>query len=380
MAPLNASVAVIVALLAASHAFTSLPSFTTRSSTTSINLLFDRNEKDDIGNKKEQTSAQDERSTLEFSDLEPLEQTEARRQRFAAELGNREKFVEFGDELWDLREEMDNLSQRLVSAMTEGRDALEDHTRDRLREVESRDPELTYLLELTELEVATQEGRMEDAVRHRENALAARSCLPHFNLEGLWVGKYGSHGYEMINVTYVGDTLVAYKVTGDKNVPKGEITFQADLHPLRYTGNPTLRPEGALNPIQLTDRAAQKWGTRQLPRYNGLGQVAEEGFKNHQWMDGQLIIIGSDYFSFAWLPIEQQIFFGRPAPELALKMLRDRGTMRVFSKPVTSDDEVEVQMAYAQRCLEISDECFEDDGGSQVGCLWDNGDEECFFE
>ena len=35
----------------------------------------------------------------------------------------------------------------------------------------------------------------------------------------------------MINVTYVGDTLIAFKVTGDKNVPRGEITFQADLTP-----------------------------------------------------------------------------------------------------------------------------------------------------
>lgn len=37
----------------------------------------------------------------------------------------------------------------------------------------------------------------------------------------------------MINVTYVGDQLIAYKVTGDKSVPRGEITFQADLNPLR---------------------------------------------------------------------------------------------------------------------------------------------------
>ena len=37
----------------------------------------------------------------------------------------------------------------------------------------------------------------------------------------------------MINVTYHGDLLIAYKVTGDKNVPRGEITFQVDLNPLR---------------------------------------------------------------------------------------------------------------------------------------------------
>jgi hypothetical protein len=28
--------------------------------------------------------------------------------------------------------------------------------------------------------------------------------------------RYGHNGYEMINVTYQGDQLIAYKVTGDK--------------------------------------------------------------------------------------------------------------------------------------------------------------------
>ena len=115
----------------------------------------------------------------------------------------------------------------------------------------------------------------------------------------------------MINVTYVGDTLLAFKVTGDKNVPRGEITFQADLSPNalrkfqesgrrnRYKSKDS--QQKPLEPILLTDKAASKWGTRQLPRYRGLGQVAESGFKNSRWMDGQLIIIGEEYFSFAWV-------------------------------------------------------------------------------
>jgi Cyclin D1 binding domain len=117
----------------------------------------------------------------------------------------------------------------------------------------------------------------------------------------------------MINVTYAGDTLIAYKVTGDKNVPRGEITFQADLTPnavrkLRngdYIGKMSKatsdRSQKHLEPIMLTEKAASKWGTRQLPRYRGFGQVAEPGFINHKWMDGQLIIIGEEYFSFAWV-------------------------------------------------------------------------------
>ena len=43
--------------------------------------------------------------------------------------------------------------------------------------------------------------------------------------------RYGDHGYEMINITYSGETLIATKVTGDRNVPKGEVTFTVDLAP-----------------------------------------------------------------------------------------------------------------------------------------------------
>lgn len=133
------------------------------------------------------------------------------------------------------------------------------------------------------------------------------------NKHGRLPFRYGNNGYEMINVTYAGDTLIAYKVTGDKNVPRGEITFQADLTPnavrqLRngdFIGNKVSkapdRSQKSLEPIMLTEKAATKWGTRQLPRYKGLGQVAEPGFINHKWMDGQLIIIGEEYFSFAWV-------------------------------------------------------------------------------
>merc|ERR1711908_108211 len=97
-------------------------------------------------------------------------------------------------------------------------------------------------------------------------------------------------------------------------------------------------------------------GTKQLPRYAGSGQVAEENFSNNQWMEGQLIVIGTEYFSFAWIPIEQQIFFGRPSPELAIKMLREQGVHglrppREFEAPPTVDDNVELQKDFARRCL-----------------------------
>lgn len=96
---------------------------------------------------------------------------------------------------------------------------------------------------------------------------------------------------ELVNVTYIGDTLIARKVTGDKNVPKGEISFQVDLSPLLFHKNSQNSDENALPPIILSEDASNKWGTKELTRYRGLGQVAEEGFKNNQWMEGQVRLI-----------------------------------------------------------------------------------------
>jgi hypothetical protein len=189
----------------------------------------------------------------------------------------------------------------------------------------------------------------------------------------------------MINVTYAGDTLVAFKVTGDKNVPRGEITFQADLSPLS-SRRPRKSSKMALEPIMLTDKAAKKWGTTQLPRYHGLGRVAEEGFLNSQWMEGQFIVIGEEYFSFAWVPIEHQIFFGRPSAELALKMLRDDGVssfkVNSWNKPPSTNDDVTVWKAFAAHCLERTEETIEEElFGNEFSCIWHGMDtEECYFQ
>ncbi len=203
--------------------------------------------------------------------------------------------------------------------------------------------------------------------------------------------RYGQHGYEMINVTYHGDLLIAYKVTGDKNVPRGEITFQVDLNPLRKkvvggdsSGDPS--PVEQLQPISLTENAAKKWGTSQLPRHKGLGQVAEAGFKKNQWMEGQLIIIGEEYFSFAWVPIEQQIFFGRPSPELALKMLRESGSKSIapakeWKTAPSMDADVLEQKEFITSCLEMTSENVDELDGEPFGCIWTGNDsEECYFE
>jgi len=170
-------------------------------------------------------------------------------------------------------------------------------------------------------------------------------------------------------------------------VPKGEITFQVDLSPIKPKVIGGDKLDMPLQPISLTEKAAKKWGTKQLPRYRGLGRVAEPGFTNEQWMEGQLILISQEYFSFAWVPIETQIFFGRPSPELALKMLRENGVaaapgLKSWESPPSIDADVDVLKDFAATCLDLTTEDVEESlQGDPFSCIWHGVDtEECFFQ
>jgi len=125
---------------------------------------------------------------VEFLNLEPLADSHQRRERKARDSLLEERFASYGDDLWDLRTDMEKLSEDLVNAMHDG---VPEHSRirDTLHELEQRDPEIVYKIELEYMMQAEQDGRDADAEMHREAAMAARSCLPQFNLEGLWVGK-----------------------------------------------------------------------------------------------------------------------------------------------------------------------------------------------
>ena len=137
-----------------------------------------------------------------------------------------------------------------------------------------------------------------------------------FTLSSFYHYRYGDDCYEMINVTYIGDTLIAYKITGHSTVPSGEISFQANLSPF------CLHQQEELEPIELGDAAAQQWECKYLPRFSGTVKWHHPVYTNRQFVQGQLIMV-KDYFSFAWIPLGHQVFFGRPSAELALKMMQE---------------------------------------------------------
>lgn len=277
-----------------------------------------------------------------------------------------------GDELVDLRKYIQNLELDLIDAK-ETRDTtrIQDLTK-AIYESKNLDAEYIYSSCLEQAEAAEKLGELDEAKEYREEALEARNCLPQFQLSGLWVGKYGDHGYEMINVTYVGDLLIASKVTGDQNVPKGEVTFTADLSPFATTeaGN-------KLETIELSAAAAKQWGNRYLTRFPGKGQVASEGFVNNQFIDGQLILVGEEYFSYAWVPIGHQIFFGRPSAQLTLKMLKQSQMTDYGAVDVNIPNEISRNRAFAQRCYEESEMLIDDHAEGDLCFLVDDEDYFC---
>jgi hypothetical protein len=322
------------------------------------------------GNKQNQQQQQEETSMVDASAMlsstdyfalealslgqvnAPLE----RHERLFQESETKKRFL-FGNELLELRAKVTKMRERLNKAQRRGNAKDVEALRSRIRRLSLRDAEFVYGEMLDLADQAKRMGDKREEQLYREEAAAVRACLPHFNIEGLWVGKYGDHGYEMINVTYVGDTLIATKVTGDKNVPKNEVTFTADLRPSFHHGS-----DHALSPIELSSTASKQWGTKGLMRYPGKGQVAGEGYVNAKFMEGQLIMVGEEYFSFAWVPIGYQIFFGRPSAELTLKMLKKSEERAVAKGRVAlQNGDVDGMRRYAVKCLEATDLCWVED-------------------
>ena len=257
-----------------------------------------------------------------FPLLDDTDVTEARQLRWEREAMVQSKFVA-DDEVFQLRQKISDLRLRLLEARE---NLAEDGQQQRIRELEkqlfslnTKDAEFMYAMSLELMENAHQEGDLQTAEKYRLQAAEARLGIPQLNMHGLWCGKYGDHGFEMINITYAEDTLIATKVTGDQNVPKGEVSFTVDLSPHIHSDKGML----SLEPIELNAKAARQWGKKFLPRFQGKGQVAAKGYGNAKWLEGQLILVGR-FFSFAWVPIGHQVFFGRPSSDLTLKMLREQ--------------------------------------------------------
>ena len=87
------------------------------------------------------------------------------------------------------------------------------------------------------------------------------------DLNGDWIGLYQGHHDEVIRLTHIGERVEAVKITGDINVPAGEITFRATLQ----------GQEG-----------------------EGEGQIAETEFRKPRFIPGRLRVIDENHIIFEW--------------------------------------------------------------------------------
>jgi hypothetical protein len=78
-------------------------------------------------------------------------------------------------------------------------------------------------------------------------------------------------------------------------------------------------------------------------RFPGKGQVSRKGFKDHRFVEGQMILF-ENQFSFVWIPTKHHVLFSRPSPEQTLKYMRDT---------ISKEDEVENMRNHITRCFDM---------------------------
>lgn len=114
--------------------------------------------------------------------------SETRRLRLEREARIKQKYVT-GDDLYHLRQHALSLREDLLQARRLGATFRIHEIEQAILKVQQVDAEFLYAVNLERSLAAKAEGRTEDAERFHQLAMDARSALPQYNLDGLWVGK-----------------------------------------------------------------------------------------------------------------------------------------------------------------------------------------------
>ena len=143
------------------------------------------------------------------------------------------------------------------------------------------------------------------AAEIRATAFQVSKFLPQYMLAGRWRGHYGKAGWEDIEVAYEGDTLVATKLTGESNVPAGQVTFKADVSSKGLMGLVGSEPCHPADKI----RGVLEANLDGMVSFEGEGQVAAANFQFPYFVPGRLLLFPEGFFGFLWLPLGSLIMF-----------------------------------------------------------------------
>lgn len=199
-------------------------------------------------------------------------------------------------------------------------------------------------------------------------------CLPSDLLQpGLFKGTYGSHGLEIIMLSFHGSKAKATKLTGDPNVPAGQLTLEIDLQrPVRLPDLEQQRSMEELSRLVLgvheeVQRASQSQGVQAeaaeseveasdsappagaedeepaaaaapetqafvlplgvmarnevYPRtckmcFYGTGLIAGHGFTSPERTPGLFVLFDDDRFGFIWLELKSFSLYSRLTDQL----------------------------------------------------------------
>lgn len=110
---------------------------------------------------------------------------------------NSNEYWELKDEISQLEIDLENAKDQLgygsysdyYGRVEQGQSAGVKAIESMLRRCQAKDAEHVYRVTTQAAQVAEKMGRYEEMERYATEAERARTMLPQFNLEGLWVGK-----------------------------------------------------------------------------------------------------------------------------------------------------------------------------------------------
>ncbi|KAJ3120692.1 hypothetical protein HK098_004412 [Nowakowskiella sp. JEL0407] len=137
---------------------------------------------------------------------------------------------------------------------------------------------------------------------------AAPSDVPIAPREGIWTGSYSTHGLEILLFQYTTNEenqccLEAHKITGDLNVPRGELSWKT-----QFT-NPRRTISSEAGQFHVTDTT--EFNDDKIMIYDGIGKIAMAGYQGVTETPAEVIIVSEEEVYVHWKELFKISLFQR---------------------------------------------------------------------